>query len=379
MAHSRPTSWDNALNLANSFPSPMERSEDTQTVLSSTISDAGDLEGAAGPPSGRRTKNPRTTGPQGLTGPVGEVGLPPARPVPGGPTIPTTSHRPVFAPPDPASVARKHLSTGSMGSQPESSRPTTGASRSHVPTLTSRAFFQPMSSQRLQAYRGQRPVSFHGGPAQTESDDSGDENRTDRNSLGSAPTDRGRTALPRHPHEAEVAPPVSRDTERSEWQPREAMATNAGLINDNIRYEAAQSVPSVDGTGGPTKSNFDSEKANASGTAISSRARSPRSYVNGFRQPSKQDLSRSLAGQEKLSSTDSSSLDKPIERPQQPDLGRNWEYFEGNTLFFFGGRLQTAKSRPIALATATLVVVPSILFFVFSYVPPVVQLRAYTC
>lgn len=58
--------------------------------------------------------------------------------------------------------------------------------------------------------------------------------------------------------------------------------------------------------------------------------------------------------------------EKQQPKPQKPGLGKNWEYFDGNTLFFFGGRLQTAKDRPIAIATAILVILPAILFFVFS-------------
>src|SRR5579862_6479031 len=62
---------------------------------------------------------------------------------------------------------RGHLSTGtSTGAGGDSAastgawsaRPPTATSRTHVPSLTSHAFFRPMSSQRLQAQRG-RPVT----------------------------------------------------------------------------------------------------------------------------------------------------------------------------------------------------------------------------
>src|SRR5690606_34953597 len=38
----------------------------------------------------------------------------------------------------------------------------------------------------------------------------------------------------------------------------------------------------------------------------------------------------------------------------------------GNTIFFFGGRWQNARQRPVNLATAMLVAVPAALFFAFS-------------
>jgi palmitoyltransferase ZDHHC9/14/18 len=47
-------------------------------------------------------------------------------------------------------------------------------------------------------------------------------------------------------------------------------------------------------------------------------------------------------------------------------LGKNYEYFEGNTIFWLGGRLQNARDRPINIATGVFLVLPAILFFVFS-------------
>jgi len=48
------------------------------------------------------------------------------------------------------------------------------------------------------------------------------------------------------------------------------------------------------------------------------------------------------------------------------NLGRNYEYFTGNTKFFWGGRLQNARDRPVVLATALIIIIPAILFFIFS-------------
>lgn len=47
-------------------------------------------------------------------------------------------------------------------------------------------------------------------------------------------------------------------------------------------------------------------------------------------------------------------------------MGRNWEYFLGNTVFCMGGRLQNTKARPVNIATGAFVILPCILFFIFS-------------
>jgi palmitoyltransferase ZDHHC9/14/18 len=47
-------------------------------------------------------------------------------------------------------------------------------------------------------------------------------------------------------------------------------------------------------------------------------------------------------------------------------LGKNYEYFTGNTLFFGGGRLQNSRDKPINIATGIFVVLPSALFFAYS-------------
>jgi hypothetical protein len=82
--------------------------------------------------------------------------------------------------------------TGSVGG---ASRPNTSASRTHVPSITSQAFFRPTSSQILQAQRGQHPTStlsttsfYHEGQS-----DSGSNSYIQ--SSGSNPTIRGAAPL----------------------------------------------------------------------------------------------------------------------------------------------------------------------------------------
>jgi palmitoyltransferase ZDHHC9/14/18 len=82
-----------------------------------------------------------------------------------------------------------------------------------------------------------------------------------------------------------------------------------------------------------------------------------------------------MRGGEKLDSVASS----PQLTPTHPDTksrlpefksnsspGHNYEYFDGNTVFCFGGRFQNTRSRPVNLGTGFVVLLPGVLFFVFS-------------
>lgn len=86
---------------------------------------------------------------------------------------------------------------------------------------------------------------------------------------------------------------------------------------------------------------------------------------------------RDRDGAEKLASADSSPRyqnDGAHERPDTAEApqpvrqsnSRVWEYFTGNTVFCLGGRLQNTRSRPVNIATGGFVVIPCILFFIFS-------------
>lgn len=120
----------------------------------------------------------------------------------------------------------------------------------------------------------------------------------------------------------------------------------------------------------------------------------PHSFRSGFLSRSnagENGSNRNMAGAEKLGSLDStpnypgdSAKDHPDTdakaQPVRRDFGRNWEYFTGNTVFCAGGRLQNTRSRPVNIATGGFVVVPVVLFFVFSaydlwyYVSPAVPI-----
>ena len=76
-------------------------------------------------------------------------------------------------------------------------------------------------------------------------------------------------------------------------------------------------------------------------------------------------------GHERLSSVASSSPrsmkdQKAPARP--PNLGKNYEYFTGNTVFWGSGRFQNSRDKPVNIATGLLIVLPVALFLAYSYV-----------
>lgn len=77
---------------------------------------------------------------------------------------------------------------------------------------------------------------------------------------------------------------------------------------------------------------------------------------------------RDSRNHERLSSAGSSpgSIEKQSRTVSKSRLGKNYEYFLGNTIFCGGGRFQNSRDKPVNVATGVLVVVPSALFFGFS-------------
>jgi palmitoyltransferase ZDHHC9/14/18 len=72
-------------------------------------------------------------------------------------------------------------------------------------------------------------------------------------------------------------------------------------------------------------------------------------------------------GHEKLPSDASSpQFAEATKEAVKREMGKNYEYFTGNTRFWLGGRLQNTRDRPVNLVTGFLVVLPAGLFFGFS-------------
>lgn len=260
---------------------------------------------------------------------------------------------------------------GSVGSSSLGGRPASSTSRSHVPSLTSHAFFRPMSSQKLQAQRGiTRPSSMNPHmPSQGESQ------AGNRDSVVSNP---GARVVAQPNPEGETRPPPSRGTEFTDQDAFDHVtATTSPTHGHHATSSLADSVrPLQRKPEGVRKLTLDMNKPYKPGVNIPTPVRTPRSLRSSFLMPRGDSVpgNREIEGGEKLDSVASSPQLPPLhgKRGVQPNrtdnarLGRNWEYFQGSTVFWLGGRLQNARQRPVNIATGALVVIPAALFFGFS-------------
>ncbi|KAK8070873.1 DHHC zinc finger domain-containing protein [Apiospora hydei] len=284
---------------------------------------------------------------------------------------------------------RGSIGNGATGSG-AGGRPMSAASRSHVPSLTSHAFFHPMSSSRLQAQRGaSRPATNTNQLPRLTNDETTAENRTSvvqQNEVTANPT--RLSQLSRHitnDEEGHHQLPPSRGTDATEGETYDRVTANTSPTQDH--YPAAslsESVRPLQRQKAESKGlslDVDKSQGYQNGANLPTPGKSPRSFRSGFMLPNKGDApsippNRSMPGAEKLSSGASSPQLTPLpaaERPAKPSakvrhprVGRNHEYFEGNTVFALGGRLQNTHHRPINIATGSLVVIPAVLFFIFS-------------
>ena len=358
---------------SNSFPNPHISSDTASdvgvapSVISSQMTDIG--------PTGEDNadQNPRTSpagenpsAVPGLTGPAGEPGLPPSRPSSTTTGVSAQRRSQMGLPSSrrgmqPSQAASRPLSTSGT-----SSRPISSASRTHVPSLTSHAFYRPMSSQRLQAQRGQRPTSLAGEGALPEDEQhSARPDARKRQSFASFTTDGA------HLEKEEPQPP-SRGTEFNDSEPPElSTVPSVPTAPPTVRSRGESDAPLQ----GPAKKtpnplNFQSSSRDYA-NVYSPAQKSPRSFSSSFilQNINGASGSRRSHGHEKLDSTSSSPQMTPqkqqIPEPKQ-DLGKNWEYFTGNTIFCWGGRLQNSRDRPVNIFTAILAILPVGLYFGYS-------------
>jgi palmitoyltransferase ZDHHC9/14/18 len=276
------------------------------------------------------------------------------------------------------SPSRQGYNTGGMSRQGSLHGSTSGnsigppgtASRTHVPSLTSQAFFHPMSSQRLQAQRGQRPVSIQAG-SEDGILESGD--GTVRHSVISDPA---AMAGPSIVEDHEMPVPPSRGTEITEHGTFDRVTANTsptGYHPPNMTLGAPQ--PTHEESDSKTKNltlNLDTDHKRTESAPAP--PKSPRSFRSSFLRASRGDAvpspNRNTMGREKLPSV-ASSLGPTASvhadsHSHEGKGGRNYHYFTGNTFFWFGGRFQNAREKPINFFTGLLVAVPGALFFAFS-------------
>ncbi|KAL3420164.1 palmitoyltransferase erf2 [Phlyctema vagabunda] len=296
---------------------------------------------------------------------------------PGGTSRPTTGATRTSSPAAwSQTVPRKGHGTVQRGSIPGSqsgpvARPPS-ASRTHVPSLTSHAFFRPMSSQRLQAQRGgPRPSSV----AQQGVGEDGlveGVGMLARQSIASSDAVPG----PKIQEDHEVQPPPSRGTEVTEQETADRFTANTSPTHGHTGAGSlTESTRPLQRNPANTKGlSLNLDKSYKNGPGLVTPSKSPRSFRSSFLLPTRGDVAphspnRSTQGREKLSSIASSPGLTPIDVPKperESQSGKNYQFFTGNTAFFWGGRLQNTRDTPINIATGLLVVIPSILFFVFS-------------
>jgi palmitoyltransferase ZDHHC9/14/18 len=258
---------------------------------------------------------------------------------------------------------------GSVGAT--STRPPTAQSRTHVPSLTASAFYRPMSSQRLQAQRGQRPPSAMTQNATQEQSPEEEE-----------ASHQTRTAAAQAVSAEKSTRPLSRGTEYTEFTQTMPESSNVPELpvnateviakqDRNTRSRQDSDAPLQNSTV-PTKEpkvpgrlDLNRPKGGYTGSAV---PRSPRTLASFIpNRHSKTSLQLRQQGHEKLPSDVSSPKVQPSTKEAvKRELGKNYEYFQGNTVFCLGGRLQNTKDKPINLITAFLLVLPVGLFFGFS-------------
>lgn len=263
------------------------------------------------------------------------------------------------------------ISSGTV--EPQS--PVSSTSRTHVPSLTAHGFFKPMSSQRLQAQRlgWSRPIQHQ--PAQ-------DTPATSR--AGSEPYDHNRgesistVQHDRLPEDDRVLP--SRGTEYTESIAPGGYPDFQGISHMTISGDGTGLLmnPSLSATHrsqSPLQAkgqHLTLGNSFRNGVAVDPPQKSPHSFRSNFSLGSQR--RRKETGHEHLSSAATSPRydatkplpPPPVEETAPAAVDKNYQYFEGNTVFAMGGRLQNARDRPLNIATGVILILPAILFFVFS-------------
>ncbi|VBB73538.1 Putative palmitoyltransferase [Podospora comata] len=267
-------------------------------------------------------------------------------------------------------AGKRGSGTGSISSATQAVRPPSSATRSHVPSLTSHAFFRPMSSQKLQAQRGfARQTTVNRQFMSQE-----DPHNPARDSLNSAP---GAKVVRQSADEGDMRLPPSRGTEFTEQDMYERRTANTSPTGHHATSSFSDSIRPLQRKPGDARNlTLDMSKTyNKAGVSIPTPVRTPRSLRSNFLMPRNDSghSNREMQGGEKLDSVASSPQLPPASRDDKhpseektKKVGRNYQYFQGNTIFFFGGRLQNARDRPVNIATGSLVVIPGILFLIFS-------------
>ncbi|KAI4135845.1 MAG: hypothetical protein LQ347_000298 [Umbilicaria vellea] len=260
-------------------------------------------------------------------------------------------------------------------SRPESAASRT--SRTHVPSITSNAFFRPMSSQRLQAQRGTRASAKGQSPSVAGRNEGNRYHEggihSERQSVGSLQTVTVRQGPIVHQDPEAVPPSRGTDfTERDYAADRTTATASPNGEGEGTVQSLDDSVrPLQNGASNTTPIHLNLDNIYHQGPgAQPPLQKSPHSFRPSFLRSNKSDPPPTNGGQNhsRLGSYSASQKSTQSNMPQERKVGtgRNYQYFSGNTAFCWGGRLQNTRGRPLNLATGFLVVLPSVLFLVFS-------------
>lgn len=354
----------------NSFPQyPRQAVAGPPSIISSRMTDIASEDGVvreASPTTAARPRRsllvPESRPGTGRTGNSTRQGLAPSQPM-----------RRVL------SNKRKSLTPSTGSGSVGGGRPGSSTGKSHVPSLTSHAFFRPMSSQKLQAQRGAaRPSTMSQPPADGAEESPVESNiNTPRQSIIANPNPNPIAQVTRQIDQAEDDGPVppSRGTEMTDQETYDRMTANTspqghyttGSLTESVR--PLQKQPAAD-----RNLAVNTDKSYRPGGNLPT----PRSFRSGFLMPSRNNSqqsgeNRDMRGGEKLESVASSPRLTPTQqhsskshrrhgKEQAVDLGHNYEYFDGNLVFCFGGRALNTRQKPINIGTGTLVVLPAVLF-----------------
>lgn len=303
---------------------------------------------------------------------ISEDGLPPLPPpsdrarstIPAGPTSPHgyTHFRGVTHPTNRSLRSPPPPSTTSGASRPQSPESTT--SRTHVPSLTAQGFLRPMSSSRLQQQRLESLKAARAARSQQQRPQTGVTNATiddDAQSMRSNRTGPYASLPPMH------RPTASITTGYTESEvPNDYDVNSQPTQSETGDYFRSESPP---------KRTFPAPLNLSNSLSVADNKdkpmRSPHSFRSGFSIGSKQIIPpthQSLHSNEPSPRYNEHARNTQEKQylAQQSALGKNYEYFEGNNVFWLGGRLQNARDRPMNIATGILLVLPAVLFFVFS-------------
>ena len=332
--HATHTLSQNEMSETSPFPTFLETDPFPSTTVDGRPASSSTTT-TTNPPSMRESSeqqraDPHTQKPQrssipSMTGPVGEVGLPPSRPsssvVSKAPQ--RASVRSSLQPPPSrrglaAALASPTSPTSPAGSRRgDTDRPISGVNKTHVPTLTASGFANPISSATLQAQRGQRVKR---------------ENLPHRYSNASVHTLCDGGVSPSYDNDAPPLP-VSRGTDGTpDYYQATSVASGASTAPLNIKQSQPASLRIQPTLSLPVPG------------AQNSTPRSPAKSVRDSLRLRPSEHHQSLHSEPDSPAKRASK--SPISVMQTPrSKSKNYQYYAGNMHFFLGGRLDRKSTR----------------------------------